>query len=132
METVVKSISFDLAHRRLGYISEKLVKQLVNGRVTGLKLKPKSAGRHDRCDDYMIGQIKAILYLYCQPTLVRTSRSFERIYMDLLEASVSSLVDGFNYLLIIIDEHTRYLWTRGLRTKYIKNIWSAWKAHIII
>ena len=50
--------------------------------------------------------------------------------MDLLEAPVSSLVDGFNYLLIIIDEYTRYLWTRGLKTKYIKNTWSAWKTYI--
>ncbi len=53
-ETAVKSISLDLAHRRLGYISEKLVKQLTNERATSLKLKSKSAERHNRCDDYII------------------------------------------------------------------------------
>jgi len=47
IETAIKPISLDLAYRRLGYISEKLVKQLANKKVTGLKLKPKSAGRHD-------------------------------------------------------------------------------------
>ncbi len=112
-ETAVRPISLDLAHRRLGHISEKLVKQLADGRATGLKLKPKSAGRRNRCDDCIIGQMKAIPHPYRQPTLVRTSRPFERIHMDLLEAPVSSLADGFNYLLIIIDEHTRYMWTRG-------------------
>ncbi len=52
--------------------------------------------------------------------------------MDLLKASVLFLVDGFNYLLIIIDEHTQYLWMRVLKIKYIKNTWSAWKAYVII
>ena len=46
-ETVVKPISFDLAYRRLRYISKKLIKQLVNKRVIDLKLKPKSAGCHN-------------------------------------------------------------------------------------
>ncbi len=63
-ETAVKSISFNLTHRRLGYINEKLIKQLANERVTGLKLKPKSAGRHNRYNDYMVGQIKAIPHSY--------------------------------------------------------------------
>ena len=53
-ETAVKPISLNLTHRRLGHISKKLVKQLVNGRVTGLKLKSKSVERHDRCDDYIM------------------------------------------------------------------------------
>jgi len=53
-ETVVKPISLNLAHRRLGYINKKLVKQLANGRATGLKLKPKSVGRYNRCDDCII------------------------------------------------------------------------------
>ena len=54
-EIAVKPISLNLAYHRLGHISEKLIKQLINGRATGLKLKPKSAGRHDRCEDCIIG-----------------------------------------------------------------------------
>ena len=54
-EMAVKSILFNLAHRRLKYISKKLVKQLVDKRTTGLKLKSKSAGRHDRYDDCIMG-----------------------------------------------------------------------------
>ncbi len=108
-ETAIKPISLNLAHHRLEHISKKLIKQLVNERATGLKLKPKSAGRYNRCDDYIINQIKTISHPYRQLILVRTSRPFERIHINLLEASVSSLIDGFNYLLIIIDEHTRYL-----------------------
>ncbi len=54
-ETVVKPISLHLPHRRLKYISKKLVKQLVDKRTTGLKLKSKSAGRHDRYDDCIMG-----------------------------------------------------------------------------
>ncbi len=53
-EIAVKPISLNLAYRRLEHISEKLIKQLTNGRVTDLKLKSKFAERHDRYNDYMI------------------------------------------------------------------------------
>ena len=64
MDAANREISLDLAHRRLGHISKNLVKKLAQA-STGLKLKGMDAhvGANERCDEYIVGQIKTKPFL---------------------------------------------------------------------
>jgi hypothetical protein len=45
------------------------------------------------------------------------------IYIDLLSGPEEALDGYFKYLLVIIDDYTRYLWVYGFRSKYIEAVW---------
>ena len=58
--------------------------------------------------------------------------------MDLLEALKEyPALDGYYYwLLVIVDDYTRYLWVYGLKSKElhsasIDKIWAKWQARIL-
>jgi len=119
-----RHISCDLAHRRLGHISKELTRKLVTEMSTGLTLKGKESGNADRCDECMAGQMKAKSFPKGQSTLVRSEKSFQMLHVDLLEAPEFALEGHFKWLFVIIDDHTRYGWDYGLRTKEAKARWS--------
>jgi len=129
-----REISLDLAHRRLGHISKNLVKKLAQA-STGLNLKGMDAhvGADERCDECMAGQMKAKPFPLRQPPNRKGTRPFEMIYMDLLEAPKGQLaLDGhYQYLLIIVDDYTRYSWAYGLKSKHIDKVWAKWQARIL-
>jgi gag-pre-integrase-like protein len=62
VDAVNQQISLDLAHRRLGHISKRLVKRLVRGMSTGMNLKGIDAHEvgdtNKHCDECMMGQMK--------------------------------------------------------------------------
>lgn len=122
-----KGITMDLAHRRLGHFSETYIRQLANGLATGLTLTTKRLAK--KCAHCMMGQAKV------QPfpdniTLTRSSRPFETIHMDLLEAPVFALGTDFKYLWCVTDDWSRMVWCIGLKDKDIHQAWKVWKAFV--
>jgi GAG-pre-integrase domain len=73
----------NLAHRRLGHISESRVKALALGQAKGLKLL-SSGYRPSKCDHCITGKIKILSYPRKQPTLRRAIKLMEILYIDLL------------------------------------------------
>ena len=122
MDAANREISLDLAHRRLGHISKPLVKKLIQA-STGIKLKGMDAhaGANERCDECMAGQMKAKPFPLRQPPDRKGTRPFKIIYMDLLEAPKDHpALDGhYRWLLVIVDDYTRYLWVYGLKSKHL-------------
>jgi hypothetical protein len=64
--------------------------------------------------------MKAKSFPLRQPFKRRVIRLFKIIYIDLLSGPKEALDSHFKYLLVIIDNYTRYLWVYGLRSKYIE------------
>ena len=130
-----RKISLDLAHRRLGHISKRLVKKLVKGMSTGMNLRGIDAHEvgdiNERCDECMMGQMKAKPFPLRQPTNRRATRPFEMIYIDLLTGPESALDGRYKYLLVIVDDYIRYSWVYGLRDKDIEATWYKWLARIL-
>jgi hypothetical protein len=121
-----QKISLELAHRRLGHISMPQVKRLLDGKSLGMTLSS-----HDMhtCDDCKRGQMKAKPFPK-QPTLVRSLRPFDLVHTDLLEGPERALGEQYKWLLIIIDDYTRFSWCYGLADKNIGVAWASWRKHI--
>jgi hypothetical protein len=65
-----------------------------------------------------------------QPTLVRSLRFFDLVHTDLLEDFMRVLGEQYKWLIIIINDYTRFAWYYGLATKNIDEIWAIWRKHI--
>jgi hypothetical protein len=102
------------------------VKRLLNGKSIGMKLS--SQDMHI-CDDCKRGQMRAKPFPE-QPTLVRSLRPFDLVHTDLLEGPMRALGEQYKWLLIIVDDYTRFSWCYGLATKDIGNVWATWRKHI--
>ena len=122
-----KGITMDLAHRRLGHFSEAYIRQLANGLATGLTLTTKRLAK--KCAHCMMGQAKTLPFPD-NITLTRSSKPFETIHMDLLEAPVSALGTGFKYLWCVTDDWSRMVWCIGLKTKHIHKAYKVWLAFV--
>ena len=94
-DTKNRYISCDLTHRRLNHISKELTRKFVTEISTGLTLKKKESGNVDRCDAYITNQMKAKPFSKEQLTLVRSEKSFQILYVDLLEAPELALEGHF-------------------------------------
>jgi hypothetical protein len=68
----------------------------------------------------MAGQIKAKLFPLKQPPKRKGTKPFKMIHMDLLEGPEIALNGHYRYLLVIINDYTRYSWVYGLKFKYIE------------
>ena len=124
LDAANRQISLDLAHRRLGHISKKLVKKLVKGMSTSINLKGMDAYEHtdERCDECIASQMKAKPFPLRQPPKRKTTRPFKIIYMDLLTRPEDALNSYYKYLLVIVDDYTRYSWVYRLKSKHIDHV----------
>ena len=125
-EVTTRPISLDLAHRRLGHISESRVRALAYGQAEGLKLLPDTGHRISKCDHCIAGKIKVLPHPRSQPTLRRADRPMEMLHLDLLQGPCAALGTGYEYLLVIVDDYTRMAWSIGLKTKDIREAWRSW------
>lgn len=123
-EVTTRPISLDLAHRRLGHISESRVRALASGQAEGLKLIPRQ--RAHKCDHCIAGKIKTLPHPRSQPTLRRSERPMEMLHLDLLQGPCAALGTGYKYLFVIVDDYTRMAWCIGLREKNIQDAWQKW------
>jgi hypothetical protein len=125
-EVTTRPISLELAHRRLGHISEARVKALAYGLAEGLKLLPDTGYRTSKCDHCIAGKIRTLPHPRRQPTLRRADRPMEMLHLDLLQGPCVALGTGFEYVLVIVDDYTRMAWCIGLKTKEIQEAWERW------
>jgi hypothetical protein len=80
---ITRPILINLAHRRLGHISESRVKALALEQAKNLKLLPSSY-RPNKYNYYIIGKIKILPYPRKQPILRKAIRLIEILYINLL------------------------------------------------
>ena len=122
-------ISIELAHRRLGHIPDEKVRELIK-QSTGMVLRTTRMSHP--CDECMKGQLKKKAVNKKAPTLLRSIKPLEMIHLDLLTGPVPSLIEGYRYLLVIVDDYTRFAWVFGLKDKSIISNWRKWRSMIEI
>jgi hypothetical protein len=65
------------------------------------------------CDACLLGKAKLQPYPKGKQ---HARRPLERVYMDIMSSGVTSF-EGFNHLLVIMDDATMYRWTYGIKIK---------------
>ena len=111
-------------HRRLGYISYKRIKQLLNSNSVGLiKLKDKrkllySKKLYELC---LAGKMKES---FNKKTNKCEGKRVKRLYTDLSRYYLAS-IQGFRYFLVVLCDASRIIWVKLLKTKSIDKVYLA-------
>lgn len=103
----------NLWHRRLGHANIQLIqspssKQLVRN-------LPKLKYKQHICDACNIG--KQFYASHKVKNMVSTTKYLELLHMDLFDSSAIQSHERNFYTLVIVDDYSRYTWTRFLKNK---------------
>ena len=111
ISTPSHSININILHRHLGHLGFDNCHLMVNhGMVDGVN---KIVGKEEFCEGCTYGWSKR---KHHPPTGTITKRQLERVHVNLCGPLPNSL--GSNrYFLLIIDEHTHYLWVKIISKK---------------
>ncbi|GJX50662.1 retrovirus-related pol polyprotein from transposon TNT 1-94 [Tanacetum coccineum] len=102
-----------LWHRRLGHANMRLIQSLASKEL--VRNLPKLKFDQHFCDDCKIR--KQAHASHKAKNIVSTTRCLELIHMDLFGPSAVLSYGGNRYTLVIIDDYSRYTWTRFLKDK---------------
>ncbi|GJZ69286.1 retrovirus-related pol polyprotein from transposon TNT 1-94 [Tanacetum coccineum] len=102
-----------LWHRRLGHANMCLIQLLASKEL--VRNLPKLKFDQHFCDDCKIG--KQAHTSHKAKNIVSTTRCLELLHMDLFGPSVVRSYGGNRYTLVILDDYSRYTWTRFLKDK---------------
>ena len=113
-ETKYKTMSgYGLWHKRLSHAPIQSIKATI-AHSKGLQDLEGIRMEHDlNCTACMVG--KAQLQPY-PGSKEHAKRPLERVYMDIMTSSITS-IEGYDYALIITDDASMYRWAYGLKTK---------------
>ncbi|GJZ26283.1 retrovirus-related pol polyprotein from transposon TNT 1-94 [Tanacetum coccineum] len=102
-----------LWHRRLGHVNMCLIQSLASKEL----VRNLSRFKFDQyfCNACKVG--KQAHTSHKAKNLVSTTRCLELLYMDLFGPSAVRSYGGNCYTLVIVDDYTRYTWTRFLKDK---------------
>ncbi|GJU34996.1 retrovirus-related pol polyprotein from transposon TNT 1-94 [Tanacetum coccineum] len=100
-------------HRRLGHANMRLIQSLSSKEL--VRNLPKLKYDQHFCDACKIG--KQAHASHKAKNLVSTTRCLELLHMDLFGPSAVQSYGGNLYTLVIVEDYSRYTWTRFLRTK---------------
>ncbi|XP_040364388.1 uncharacterized protein LOC121050018 [Rosa chinensis] len=106
--------TFELWHRKMGHINyQDLLKLSSKQCVRGL---PNLKGKTDKmCGDCKVGkQTKAPHRMVNSAT---TSQVLELLHMDLMGPAQSESLGGKSYILVVVDDFSRYTWVNFLKDK---------------
>ena len=107
-------IKFDLWHQRLGHASQKQLEKIskCDAIVSLLKFE-----KIDKCicGPCQIG--KQIKSKHPSITSVQTSRPLELLHIDLMGPARVQSLGGKKYILVVVDDFTRYTWVVLLKDK---------------
>nr|XP_011459700.1 PREDICTED: uncharacterized protein LOC105350050 [Fragaria vesca subsp. vesca] len=105
---------FDLWHRRLGHVNfQDLLKLSNQGIVRGL---PKLKGKTDKiCGGCKVGKQTRSAHKGINST--PTSHALELLHMDLMGPSQYESHAGKSYILVVVDDFTRFTWVNFLTDK---------------
>ncbi|GJW04309.1 retrovirus-related pol polyprotein from transposon TNT 1-94 [Tanacetum coccineum] len=102
-----------LWHRRLGHANMHLIQSLAYKEL--VRNLPKLKFDQHFCDGCKIG--KQAHASHKAKNVVTTTRCLELLHMDLFGPSAVRSYGGNLYTLVIVDDYSRYTWTRFLKTK---------------
>ncbi|GJS03246.1 retrovirus-related pol polyprotein from transposon TNT 1-94 [Tanacetum coccineum] len=102
-----------LWHRRLGHANMCLIQSLASKEL--VKNLPKLKFDQHFCDACKIG--KQAHASHKAKNVVSTTKCLELLHMDLFGPSAVRSYGGNRYTLVIVDDYSRYTWTRFLKNK---------------
>ncbi|GKA28016.1 retrovirus-related pol polyprotein from transposon TNT 1-94 [Tanacetum coccineum] len=102
-----------LWHRRLGHANMRLIQSLASKEL--VRNLPKLKFDQHFCDACKIG--KQTHASHKAKNIVSTTRYLELLHMDLIGPSAVQSYRGNCYTLVILDDYSRYTWTRFLKDK---------------
>ncbi|GJR71579.1 retrovirus-related pol polyprotein from transposon TNT 1-94 [Tanacetum coccineum] len=102
-----------LWHRRLGHANMQLIQSLASKEL--VRNLPKLKYDRHFCDACKIG--KQAHASHKAKNIVSTTRCLELLHMDLFGPSAIRSYGGNRYTLVIVDDYSRFTWTRFLANK---------------
>nr|GEV45243.1 retrotransposon protein [Tanacetum cinerariifolium] len=102
-----------LWHRRLGHANMRLIQSLTSKEL--VRNLPKLKFDQHFCDACKVG--KQAHGSHKAKNIVSTTRCLELLHMDLFGPSAVRSDGGNCYTLVIVDDYSRYTWTRFLKDK---------------
>ncbi|GJS11820.1 retrovirus-related pol polyprotein from transposon TNT 1-94 [Tanacetum coccineum] len=102
-----------LWHRRLGHANMRLIQSLASKEL--VRNLPRLKFDQHFCDACKVG--KQAHTSHKAKNLVSTTRCLELLHMDLFGPSAVRSYGGNRYTLVIVDDYSRYTWTRFLKDK---------------
>nr|GEW44442.1 retrovirus-related Pol polyprotein from transposon TNT 1-94 [Tanacetum cinerariifolium] len=102
-----------LWHRRLGHANMRLIQSLDSKEL--VRNLPKFKFDQHFCDAYKIG--KQAHASHKAKNVVSTTRRFKLLHMNLFGPSTVRSYRGNHYTLVIVDDYSKYSWTRFLKDK---------------
>ncbi|GJZ44908.1 ribonuclease H-like domain-containing protein [Tanacetum coccineum] len=102
-----------LWHRRLGHTNMRLIQSLASKEL--VRNLPKLKFDQHFCDACKIGKQAHVSHK--AKNIVSTTRCLELLHMDLFGPSAVRSYGGNRYTLVIVDDYSRYTWTRFLKDK---------------
>ncbi|GJW37903.1 retrovirus-related pol polyprotein from transposon TNT 1-94 [Tanacetum coccineum] len=102
-----------LWHRRLGHVNMRLIQSLAFKEL--VRNLPKLKFDQHFCDACKMG--KQAHASHKAKNVVSTTRCLELLHMDLFGPSAVRSYGGNCYTLVIVDDYSRYTWTRFLKDK---------------
>ncbi|GKB17517.1 retrovirus-related pol polyprotein from transposon TNT 1-94 [Tanacetum coccineum] len=102
-----------LWHRRLGHANMRLIQSLASKEL--VRNLPRIKFDQHFCDACKIG--KQAHASHKAKNLALTTRCLELLHMDLFGPSVVWSYGGNRYTVVIVDDYSRYTWTRFLKDK---------------
>ncbi|GJU95499.1 retrovirus-related pol polyprotein from transposon TNT 1-94 [Tanacetum coccineum] len=100
-------------HRRLGHANMRLIQSLASKEL--VRNLPKLKFDQHFCDACKMG--KQAHASHKAKNIVSTTRCLELLHMDLFGPSAVRSYRGNHYTLVIVDDYSRYTWTRFLKDK---------------
>ena len=105
--------SSTLWHRRLGHANMRLIQNLSSKDL--VRDLPKLKYDQHFCDACKVG--KQVHSSHKAKNMVSTSRCLELLHMDLFGPSATQSYGGNFYTLVVVDDYSRYTWTKFLKSK---------------
>ena len=105
--------SSTLWHRRLGHANMRLIQNPSSKDL--VRNLPKLKYDQHFCDACKVG--KQVHSSHKAKNMVSTSRCLELLHMDLFGPSAIQSYGGNFYTLVIVDDYSRYTWTKFLKSK---------------
>ncbi|GJW87878.1 retrovirus-related pol polyprotein from transposon TNT 1-94 [Tanacetum coccineum] len=102
-----------LWHRRLGHANMRLIQSLASKEL--VRNLPKLKFDQHFCDACKMG--KQAHASHKGKNIISTTRCLELLHMDLFGPSAVRSYGGNRYTLVIVDDYSRYTWTRFLKDK---------------
>ena len=100
-------------HARLGHVNHATMKAMVRRElVTGI---PSIHVLKEICSSCLLG--KQARHAFPQATSYRATRRLELLHGDLCGPITPNTFSGNRYVFVVIDDHSRYMWTMLLKNK---------------